>query len=156
LYRAIEKMGPEPETQALRGRDVGLTIPAHRGSLLKFKLALNQNICTRIEVDDFAFMELLMNGETVFEANNVSLYDFLEELYKRFEFSRRNAIVGTISSGDLEIRAVIYRDKAGIALLSNSSTASCIEVLDMYMHVRGSASIYIVPGDIAHDIFEGI
>ncbi|MEB3773872.1 MAG: hypothetical protein GSR86_02955 [Desulfurococcales archaeon] len=151
-YRAIEETTSRAGVIGREGHPTTI-IPTHRG-LLKFKLALNQHLCTKLEIDDLSFTELLMNGDVIYEANNVSMADFLEEVYSRSEVNRRNAIVATLIAGDIEVRVVVYRGRAGIALLSGGFTASCIEVLDLYMNLRGTASILTVPGDIASSILE--
>lgn len=156
-YRAVEEARHSAGLGAVytnSSRDSPLLIPTQRGSLLKFKMMLSQPLCTRLEVDDLAFTELLMSSEVVYEVSNIPLIKLIEEAVKRYEETSRAAIVATMNSDDAEVRLVIHKGKAGIAVVTGIDTASCIDVLDMYMHLKGSASIAIAPYDIASEILE--
>ena len=155
-YRAVEEtsQGAGLGATYASSRETRIVIPPQQSALLKFRMMLNQSICLKLEVDDLAFTELLMNGEVVYEAGGVSLVKLIEEAVKRYEESPRAAVVATLTSDDTEVRLVIHKGKAGIAVISSLDTTSCIDVLDMYMHLRGDASIYIAPPDIAGEILE--
>ncbi len=155
-YRAIEEtsQGAGLGAAYASSHEARIVIPTQQGSLLKFRMMLNQSICLKLEIDDLAFTELLMNGEVVYEAGNVPLIKLIEEAVRRYEESPRAAIVATMTSNDAEVRLVIHRGRAGIAVMSSLDTTSCIDVLDMYMHLKGDVSIYLAPPDIAGEILE--
>ncbi len=155
--RPAEELNIEEHTiTSPYARDVtlGRPIPLHRDYLLQFKLALNQNICIKLEADEMAFNEMLINGEIIEEIDDVVLSDLISRVYRHYEMSPHSAIVGHLVGDDVEARVLIYKGKAGVAIVSSVDTRSCVDVIDMYLNVRGAGIVAIVPGDIASSILQ--
>ncbi len=120
----------------------GIVVPY--SSIYDFKLYISNDICRKLEIDDFWFSEMLLNADIIYEGES-SLSQLIDEVMSLHDTNQRLGVVGILSNGLLEIRVFMKEKKAGIIAYTKDAILSCMDVFDLIPEkIKGNVIIGIV------------